>query len=139
MSKTSTVEICFHDSEMIVSPSLHAINRRKSAQQISVEVNAALDEPRERMVTDVIIDLGQVTWISSAGLNELIRLQRRSRASGLGLRLRSLHDTIREVLRMTRLERTFAVDGQVRESITGYEGRERRTDLDSARRASISV
>ncbi|QDV42935.1 STAS domain protein [Stieleria neptunia] len=96
---------------MVVSPSLKVINRRKSARKISSKVSAALDQPRERLVTDVIVDLGQVTWISSAGLNELIRLQAQSRASGIHLRLRSLNEAVRDVFRITRLERIFEFDG----------------------------
>ncbi|PAY15981.1 hypothetical protein CKO51_29045 [Rhodopirellula sp. SM50] len=111
MSQTTAVEIHFHDCSLVVSPSLKVINRRKSARKISSKVNAALDQPREHMVTDVIIDLGQVTWISSAGLNELIRLRAQSRASGIHLRLRSLNDAVRDVFRITRLERIFEFEG----------------------------
>ncbi|QEG01612.1 STAS domain protein [Stieleria maiorica] len=111
MSSPSAVEIHFHDSSMVVSPSLKVINRRKSAGQISSRVSAELDQPRECLVTDVVIDLGQVTWISSAGLNELIRLQAQSRASGVNLRLRSLSETVRDVFRITRLERMFEFEG----------------------------
>ena len=96
---------------MVVSPSLKVINRRKLARKISSKVSDALDQPREQLVTDVIVDLGQVTWISSAGLNELIRLQAQSRASGIHLRLRSLNEVVRDVFRITRLERIFELEG----------------------------
>ncbi len=95
---------------MVVSPSLKVINRRKLARKISSKVSDALDQPREQLVTDVIVDLGQVTWISSAGLNELIRLQAQSRASGIHFRLRSLNEAVRDVFRITRLERIFDFD-----------------------------
>ncbi|MDV6031337.1 MAG: STAS domain-containing protein [Phycisphaera sp. RhM] len=110
MTQATAVEIHFHDCSLVVSPSLKVINRRKSARKISSKVNAALDQPREHTVTDVIIDLGQVTWISSAGLNELIRLRAQSRASGIHLRLRSLNEAVRDVFRITRLERIFEFD-----------------------------
>ncbi|WP_182865910.1 STAS domain-containing protein [Rhodopirellula sp. JC639] len=111
MSSPSAVEIHFHDSAMVVSPSLKVINRRKSAQQISSRVSAELDQPRECLVTEVVVDLGRVTWISSAGLNELIRLQAQSRACGVNLRLRSLSEVVRDVFRITRLERIFEIEG----------------------------
>ncbi|MCS7468239.1 STAS domain-containing protein [Stieleria sp. ICT_E10.1] len=110
MTQATAVEIHFHDCSLVVSPSLKEINRRKSARKISSKVTAALDQPREHMVTDVIVDLGQVTWISSAGLNELIRLRAQSRASGIHLRLRSLNEAVRDVFRITRLERIFEFD-----------------------------
>ena len=116
MSGALAVEIHFHDSEMVVSPSLKVINRRKLVGQITSQVSAALDQPRENMVTEMVVDLGQVTWISSVGLNELIRLQTQSRSSGVSLRLRSLHAAVRDVFRITRLERIFEFEGQSGES-----------------------
>ena len=89
------------------------INRRKTAAQISHQVGAALDVPREQLITDLVIDLSDVAWISSVGLNELIGLQARARTSGVHLRLRSPTETVREVLRITRLERIFEFEGEL--------------------------
>ena len=110
MRNAAAVEIRVHEREMIVLPSSKGINRRKTAAQISTKVRAELGHSQEASVKEVIFDLGQVTWISSAALNELIRLQAEFRSLGVLLRLRSLHETVREVLRMTRLERIFEVD-----------------------------
>lgn len=107
MSKNSSVEIRFHEAEMIVSPSLKGINRLKQSRQMWEQVAVTLSEPRSSSVTDLVIDLGDVTWISSVGLNELIRLQAQTRASGITLRLSSVAETVRDVFRLTRLERTF--------------------------------
>jgi anti-anti-sigma factor len=111
MSKPRIVEIHFQNSEMMVAPSLKAINRRKSAGQISAEVKAALAQTRPELMTGVVIDLCHVSWISSAGLNELIQLRNSARAAGVSLRLRSLSETVAEVIRLTRLERIFDIDG----------------------------
>ncbi|MCO8122840.1 STAS domain-containing protein [Stieleria sp. TO1_6] len=91
----------------MISPSLDALNRRKLAVQLSARVVEAMDQPRPDMLTDVVIDLEQVTWISSVGLNELIQLQTRARGSGISMRLRSLNQAVRDVFRITRLERMF--------------------------------
>jgi anti-anti-sigma factor len=110
MSKDSTVEIHYHDREMVVSPTLHSINRRKAAREFSAEVAAAIEQPESPELTDVVVDLGEVTWISSAGLDALIGLRVSSRASGVSLRLRSIHETVLDVFRLTRLERVFDFD-----------------------------
>ncbi len=110
MGKASSVEIRFHESQMIVSPAINAINRPPSEGAMATEIDAALDQPRDDMVTDLVMDLGQVTWISSAGLNELIRLQARSRASGMSFRLRGLTESVQDVIRITRLERVFSIE-----------------------------
>ncbi len=116
MSDSSAVEIKFCDRQLVVFPSAKLINRRKSAKRISSEVSAALERrPRDFPMTDVVMDLSNVGWLSSAGLNELIRLQAQSRASGIKFRLRSTSETVREVFRITRLERTFQFDSDASE------------------------
>ncbi|QDV83205.1 STAS domain-containing protein [Planctomycetes bacterium TBK1r] len=138
MTQATAVEIHFHDCSLVVSPSLKVINRRKSARKISSKVNDALDQPREHMVTDVIVDLGQVTWISSAGLNELIRLRAQSRASGIHLRLRSLNEAVRDVFRITRLERIFEYEGNPENEPVAVAAAIE-SDLDHSVQAPISV
>ncbi|WP_372896910.1 STAS domain-containing protein [Stieleria sp.] len=138
MTQATAVEIHFHDCSLVVSPSLKVINRRKSARKISSKVNDALDQPREHMVTDVIVDLGQVTWISSAGLNELIRLRAQSRASGIHLRLRSLNEAVRDVFRITRLERIFEFEGNPENEPVAVAAAIE-SDLDHSVQAPISV
>ncbi|MCA9137866.1 MAG: STAS domain-containing protein [Planctomycetales bacterium] len=110
MPKASPVEIRFHESRLVVSPPLKSINQRKLAGQFFSEVDAALAEACQYNARVVVVDLEQVTWISSVGLNELIRLQAQTRALGLALRFCSLSEAVREVFRITRLERTFELD-----------------------------
>lgn len=116
MKKNATIEIRVSDSEIVVAPSLRAINRRADARRMSAEVTSELDKARCGDVTELIIDLGQVAWISSVGLNELIRLQTYSRSLGISFRLSSPSDAVRDVLRITRLERTFEFDDSSVES-----------------------
>jgi anti-anti-sigma factor len=118
MSDSSAVEIKFCDHQVVVFPSAKLINRRRSANRITSEVSAALQRrPGECPMTDVVMDMSQVGWLSSAGLNELIRLQAQSRASGIKFRLRSTSETVREVFRITRLERTFQFDSEASEKL----------------------
>ena len=111
MSKTSIVEIHIQNSEMLVAPSVKAFNHRKLARKISADVRAALDLPRSHRLSGIIIDMCHVSWISSVGVNELIHLRTAARAAGVGLRLRSLSETVADVIRLTRLERVFDIDG----------------------------
>lgn len=117
MSDSFTVEIKFCDQQMVVFPSAKLINRRESARQISSDVSAALKRKGECPTTDVVMDLSDVGWISSAGINELIQLQTRSRAQGINFRLRATCDTVREVFRITRLERSFQFDSAPAEQL----------------------
>lgn len=138
MPTALSVEIRFQDSQLVIYPSLKVINRRKSAGQLCSEVDAALTQPGENQVTDVVVDLEQVTWISSVGLNELIQLQAKTRASGVGLRFRSLSETVREVFRITRLERTFELDGTNRNDSAPQDGKAR-VGLDHSVTPAVTV
>ena len=117
MSDSSTVEIKFCDHQMVVFPSAKLINRRRSAKQITSQVSAALKRSGDCPTTDLVLDMSDVDWISSAGLNELIQMQTQSRASGITFRLRSTCETVREVFRITRLERIFQFDSAPAEQL----------------------
>ena len=116
MRDKSTVDIRICDSEVVVAPSLKAINRCRDAGRIASEVGGVLNQPRERMLTDLVVDMGEVTSITSAGLNQLIRLQALSRSSGLSLQFRGVNAAVRDVFRMTRLERIFDLDNSAEEA-----------------------
>lgn len=110
MSDSANIDIRIDNHQMVVVPSTKVINRRRSARHITAKVAAALAKSAPTSMTDVVMDLSDVAWISSAGLNELIQLQAHSRASGINFRLRSTTETVREVFRITRLERIFEFD-----------------------------
>ncbi len=112
MFKTAKFDIRFDQPELVVCPSLKSMNRLGTAQQLAAEINRAVEsiDVEHRALTDVVIDLGNVTWISSAGLNTLIRLQANARAAGRCVKLRAMNETVRDVFRITRLERTFACE-----------------------------
>ena len=106
---------------MVVLPSEKSINHPKSARKISLAINEHLDHPREDLVTDLVVDLHQIGWISSVGLNELIRIKHRSHASGVTLKLRSTSTELRDIFRMTRLDRIFDFEGDATTGIDEIE------------------
>lgn len=110
MGKSDKTEIVFHGCEIVVSPVARSMSRLKSARLMSAEIDSVLDQPRPDLVTDLVMDLKNVTSITSVGLNELIQIQKRSRASGVVMRLKSLNENLLDVFRITRLERFFELD-----------------------------
>ena len=107
MGTTDCGEIRIDGCELIVSPKSGTMNRRKSARILSSQISDALEVPRPSMVADLIFDFRHVHWISSVGLNELIEIQRQMRANGISLKLRAMGPSVRDVFRITRLERIF--------------------------------
>jgi anti-sigma B factor antagonist len=58
---------------------------------------------------NVTIDLSAVTFMDGAGLSVLVGARRRMLADGTPLRLRTPHERVRHVLRLTNLETAFTI------------------------------
>ncbi|MDM4018559.1 STAS domain-containing protein [Roseiconus lacunae] len=98
------------DSVMVVCPTTKSISTRKLAKYFATDVVERLESLQPSELRKVVVDLSGVQWISSAGLNELIHLQTLTRSSGAELHLSGLCETVRDVFRITRLERFFDVE-----------------------------
>ncbi len=59
----------------------------------------------------LVLDLGDTTFIDSTGLSIFVRALRRLRYDGGDLILRSLRPNVREVLRITGLDKVLTVEG----------------------------
>ena len=66
-----------------------------TALQLDKDLNASLDG-----VTDLTVDLGELEYISSAGLRTLLKLQKRMDRQG-AMRIKNIRENVREVLDMT--------------------------------------
>jgi len=69
-------------------------------------IDAAVEGLRGR---DVVIDLREVSFMSSSGLASLLRAKRQADAEGSRLALRAPSRQVREVLDMTRLTTVFTI------------------------------
>ncbi|MEO1614218.1 MAG: STAS domain-containing protein [Planctomycetota bacterium] len=108
MSKRPSCELVEHESHLSAAPTPEILNRRETAAEFTSDILEMLR--RESQLTELFLDLSQLTWISSAALNELIRLQTDARGLGVGIRIHRITDAVREVFQVTRLERSFRVD-----------------------------
>ena len=66
-----------------------------TALQLDKDLSASLDG-----VTDLTIDLGELEYISSAGLRTLLKIQKRMDRQG-AMQIRNIRENVREVLDMT--------------------------------------
>lgn len=106
----SLFDVRILDCELIVLPTQIAMTGGPNGRSMTDEVDRLLLEPRPNLVTDLVIDLEQVHAITSAGLNELIDLKQRASRCGVGVKLRSVSDEVRQVIEITRLERSFDLE-----------------------------
>ena len=65
----------------------------------------------------VIVDLTQVTFMDSTGLNILVRARRAAEARGGELRLVGAGETIRRLMCITGLDQIFTIHSTIEESI----------------------
>jgi len=68
----------------------------------------------------IVLELGGVSFIDSAGLGLLIRLRTRARTANGDLKLCAVGDHIREVLRVTKLQTTLPAYQNEIEAITAF-------------------
>ena len=74
--------------------------------QLGNELVALVDEGQK---TQLLLNFEGVEFLSSAALNQLIRLHRRTKEVGGMVRICHLHPQIREVFALTRLDRMFEI------------------------------
>lgn len=77
----------------------HSVNRLR--QQLSVSA--------ERQHANTVLDLGGVDFIDSSGLAAIVHGMKQCRATGGDLRLCRLHQSVRMVLELTRLDKALDI------------------------------
>lgn len=70
-----------------------------------------LDQVVDGGDVDIAVDLGEVNFIDSSALAELVRGMKHARERGGDLVLRSPSDPVRVIFELTGLDRAFVVDG----------------------------
>lgn len=70
----------------------------------------------------LILDCGQLTYISSMGLGTLVRVNSRMKKIGGDVKLASVHGTVSEVMRVVGLNRLFQIYPTVDEAIAAHGG-----------------
>lgn len=77
---------------------------RDSRERLRLVAEQAIIDGHPR----VVIDLSAVTFCDSSGLSLLVDLHREAEAHGGWLRLAAAHAVLRDMLRITHLDRLFA-------------------------------
>ncbi|TWT87870.1 STAS domain-containing protein [Stieleria varia] len=107
MRDFNLLRVRYRDDAPVISFEISDFNRVPSAQHIGLEIEAAIEDCGGE---HLILDLQHAAWLSSAALNQLIRLRRRARESGVALVLAGVQHTVRQIFVITRLDRQFSID-----------------------------
>jgi anti-anti-sigma factor len=79
-----------------------------SAPELERELANVLDEG----VKNLLIDMERTEYLSSAGIRTILRIAKRLDAAGGALRFRGVHGVVRDVFRVTGVDRLFNLDGE---------------------------
>jgi anti-sigma B factor antagonist len=109
-------EIRNHDDVTIVRCS-GRITYREEAASLSDEVAALLPYTRQ-----LVIDLGAVEVVDSAGLGQLVAVRKWTEASGCSLKLAAPQHHVRRVLELTNLKSVFDIYPTADDAVMAFRG-----------------
>jgi anti-sigma B factor antagonist len=75
----------------------------------AAELGSAMDRSVDDGKTNLVLDLGGVEYMSSAGLREMVRVLKRVKRSGGDLRIANPSERVREVLELAGLDSIFEI------------------------------
>jgi anti-sigma B factor antagonist len=79
-------------------------------------VNALLDEGRK----NIILNLGGVSYMDSAGIGELVACYKRTREKGATLKLLNPNGKVHDLLILTKLQEIFDIYRDEREALASF-------------------
>jgi anti-anti-sigma factor len=85
------------------------------------QMKQALDDLLDGGKTRLVVDLGGVGYIDSAGLGELVRAMKRARDASGDVRVCALAGDVRRIFEMTRLSEGMAVYPTRREALAAWD------------------
>ena len=87
-----------------------------AARAMEDAINELCDAGRAR----IVVDLSDVAYVASAGLNALLTGARRARMLNGDVRLAVMHDRVREVFEISGFDQIFAIYPSTAEAIQSY-------------------
>lgn len=75
----------------------------------ATELGTALDKVVDEGKANLVLDLGGVDYMSSAGLREMVRVLKRVKRTGGDLRIANPSDRVKEVLELAGLDTIFEI------------------------------
>ena len=87
-----------------------------NATEARQAVNALLDEGRK----NIILNLGGVSYMDSAGIGELVACYKRAREKGVALKLLNPNGKVQDLLILTKLQEIFDIYRDEREALASF-------------------
>lgn len=129
MQKFDSIVVENRDGVSIVRFVDDKIMDTKRIQQVNDELNAVADDSK---AGEMLLNMENVRFLSSAAINKLIVLDKRIKSSGGEIRLTNLRPEVRDVFSITNLDRLFKIFDTPTEAMKSFgshktsKGREQR-------------
>jgi anti-sigma B factor antagonist len=96
--------------------------RGRRLSDLGLTLNRLLEQGGRK----IVLDLGGVSFLDSAGLGELIACKKRTTESGGDIRLLRPNGKVRDMLEMLSLSRIFKIFDDESEALASFDGHPRR-------------
>ncbi|MBI5095619.1 MAG: STAS domain-containing protein [Candidatus Hydrogenedentes bacterium] len=91
------------------------------ALNVSAFGQCALEYVRDKPGLNLLLNFEHVTYLSSAVLSELIRINDAVTKGGGAVRLCALEENLQEVFKITNLDQVFVIYGPAKDAVKRYE------------------
>ncbi len=88
----------------------------------SQRIEWIIEDLVKRNITKVVFDMANVSYIDSAGVGILVGCTGKLKAAGGQLRLAGATDRVKEIFRMTGVDRVLSLDETIAAACTGLGG-----------------
>ncbi len=85
--------------------------------ELGDELFALIDRDQRKAI---VLNFGNVEFLSSATINNLIKLERKARAAKGSIRFSNLRRDIREVINILRLDKLFSIHAEEAEAVAAF-------------------
>lgn len=109
-------DVCDMDGVTVIRLRAREVDETK-LQRLTHEFTELVEAmPGDRLV----IDLSEVTFLTSTGIGAIIALQKKLHASGSNLKLCSLHPDIQSLFSITQVDRLFDIQPNADEAVKSF-------------------
>lgn len=104
------------DGVMVLRLRVRELDETK-LQRLTRELGEVAEEPQRRRF---VVDLGEVSFLTSTGIGAMIALQKKVQAGGGVLKLCGLNPDIRSLFTITQVDRLFDIQANADEAVKSF-------------------
>ena len=109
-------DVCDMNGVTVIRLRMRELDETK-LQRFTKELNTVVEAPNREQI---VVDLGEVSFLTSTGIGAIIALQKKLHSSGSTMKLCSLHPDIRSLFAITQVDRLFDIQPDADEAVKSF-------------------